>query len=337
MSKKMKYLSQSGVFTKVVLPIILVIILAIIGWSTFKKSDSAKNLSIDEAKASAEEFINSYLMSPGSKATIQEITEEYGLYKIQVDIMSDVVESYITKDGKLFFPQAFDVEEMSNSANQQADANQQAPANVDIPKTEKPNVELFVMSHCPYGTQIEKGILPVVNALGDKIDFEIKFVDYAMHGEVELKEQLAQYCIQEEQNDKFIPYLECFLTAGDSASCLSQVGVNQNNLNSCVTKTDNEFKVTENFQNNVGFSGSYPGFNTHKEDNDKYGVAGSPTLVINETVIQSARDSQSLLTTICGAFEEAPAECSETLPSATPAPGFGTGTTASASATAACN
>ncbi|MDD2353893.1 MAG: hypothetical protein PHX76_00740 [Patescibacteria group bacterium] len=332
MKKKIKDLSQSGVFTRIVLPIILVVILAIIGWNNFKKP-TAKNLSAAEIKTHAEEFINAYLMAPDSKATIKEVIDEYGLYKLNVDIVSDVIESYITKDGKLFFPQAFNVEEMQGDVA----AGGQEVAPVEVPKTAKPNVEVFVMSHCPYGTQIEKGILPVAKALGDKIDFEIKFVDYAMHGEVELDEQLVQYCIQEEQNDKFFPYLDCFLLSGETSSCLAEANIDQTALDSCVTKTDNEFKVKENFVNNVGFSGTFPGFDVHKADNQKYGVAGSPTLVINETVVQSARDPQSLLTTICGAFENAPEECSETLPSASPAPGFGAGTSATASATAACN
>ncbi|MDI3496426.1 MAG: hypothetical protein PWQ35_447 [Patescibacteria group bacterium] len=332
MKKKIKDLSQSGVFTRIVLPIILVIILAIIGWNNFKKP-AAKNLSATEIKTQAEEFINTYLMAPDSKATIKEVTDEYGLYKLKVDIVSDIIESYMTKDGKLFFPQAFDVEEMQNNIV----ANEQEAAPVNVPKTAKPNIELFVMSHCPYGTQIEKGILPVVKTLGDKIDFEIKFVDYAMHGETELDEELVQYCIQKEQNDKFFSYLDCFLLSGETSSCLAEANINQSTLDSCVTKTDDEFKVKENFKNNIGFSGSYPGFNIYKEDNQKYGVAGSPTLVINETVVQSARDSQSLLTTICNAFENAPEECSETLPNTSPTPGFGAGTSATASATAACN
>ncbi|MBU3941884.1 MAG: hypothetical protein KKF74_03150, partial [Nanoarchaeota archaeon] len=49
-----------------------------------------------------------------------------------------------------------------------------------MPKKDKPEVELFVMSHCPYGTQIEKGMLPVARLLGDKIDFNIRFCSYAM-------------------------------------------------------------------------------------------------------------------------------------------------------------
>lgn len=339
MKKKIKELSQSGVFTRVVLPIILIVILGAIAWATFKKP-AQDNLSIEEAKIKTEEFINTNLMSPGSTATIESITEEYGLYKVEVDIVSDVVESYITKDGKIFFPQAFDVEEMSGGADGADSANNTPAAQaVDIPKSETPSVELFVMSHCPFGTQAEKGMLPVVETLGDKIDFELKFVDYAMHNQVELDEQMVQYCIQEEQSDKFIPYLECFLVEGDTSSCLAETNINEGSLESCVENVDTEFSITSNFENNVGFKGSYPGFNIHKEENTKYGVAGSPTLVINETKVESARDPQSLLDTVCGAFEEAPEECSTDLPSETPAPGFGTGTTAANpnTAAAACN
>lgn len=191
-------------------------------------------------------------------------------------------------------------------------------------KTDKPLVELFVMSHCPFGTQIEKGILPVAKTLGDKIDFQIKFTDYAMHGETELREQLAQYCIQKEQPEKFFAYLEAFLVEGDSDSSLEQSGVNKDKLLSCIDKTDKEFKVLENFNKKIGFKGTYPGFEIFKADNAKYNVAGSPTLVINGTQNESGRDSNSLLKSICSAFNNAPEECDLELSAATPAPGFGT-------------
>lgn len=35
------------------------------------------------------------------------------------------------------------------------------------------------MSHFPYGTQIEKGMIPVMETLGNKADIGIKFVNYA--------------------------------------------------------------------------------------------------------------------------------------------------------------
>ena len=67
------------------------------------------------------------------------------------------------------------------------------------------------------------------------------------------------------------------------------------------------------------------------DDNSKYGVKGSPSLVINGTNSSSARDSANLLKAICAGFEEAPEECSTQLSSDTPSPGFGSGVSNSGS------
>jgi glutaredoxin len=331
MKKTLKSLFSREKFTRITLPIILVIILVIIGYASFDKP--TKNLDENQAKTLTENFINEFLMDGGNKATITEIGEEYGLYKMKVDIVSNVVESYLTKDGKLFFPQAINVEETSSpSANNSAANNASAPVAEVTVKNDKPVVELFVMSYCPYGTQIEKGMLPVLETLGNKIDFELKFCSYIMHGDQEIAENLLQYCIQKEQPDKFNDYLACFLVDGQSNECLASAGVNKSKATSCVAKTDAEFKVSENSKNKVGYQGSYPGFDVYKADNDKYGVSGSPTLVINGQEISSGRDAASLLKTICSAFNNPPAECNTELSSASPAPGFGTGTTDSSAA-----
>ena len=335
MKKTIKSFCEKHKLTSKILPIILVLALVVIAYISFAKP-SMKNVDENEAKTIAEDFINTYLMEPGAKASILDITEEYGLYKLNIDIVNGTVESYLTKDGKLFFPQALNIEEI-NGDNNTANTSTGAVSKTEVSvKTDKPQVELFVMSHCPYGTQMEKGILPVVEALGDNIDFKIKFNTYAMHGEKELVEQINQHCIMTEQEDLYTDYLSCFLTAGDSASCLTEAKIDQKALNSCFNKTDKEYKIMDNFNNKVGYQGSYPSFNISKADNEKYGVGGSPTLVINGETISSNRDSASLLYTICSAFVTEPDACFETLSNATPAPGFGTATTNN-SAAAECN
>jgi hypothetical protein len=155
-----------------------------------------------------------------------------------------------------------------------------------------------------------------------------------MHGEKELQENLVQYCVQKQEPKKLNAYLNCFLKEGKSADCLTE---NKINVSSCVTKSDKEFKVTENFTNKVGWQGSFPPFDVDKNDNEKYGVQGSPTLIINGEEISTSRDSQSLLSTICSAFENAPDACQEKLSTTAPAPGFGTGAASSDSSGAQCN
>lgn len=297
----------------------------------------------EDASAKALKFINENLMQPGSEVTIKEIIEENGLYKMTVVLPGEgaqEITSYMTRDGKNFFPQAFEIdkEEANAEENTNTDANvnnQNTPA--VAAKSDKPKVELFVMSHCPYGTQIEKGIIPVVETLGDKIDFELKFVDYAMHGEKELNEELQQYCVKQEAPDKFLSYLNCFLADGDTGdACFSNVGINKGSVDSCVAAADKEFKVMENFADRSTYRGSYPTFAIYQAENTKYGVGGSPTLIINGGKSSSGRDSASLLNAICGAFNNAPEECSTQLSSASPSPGFGFGATGAAT-DASCN
>jgi len=288
-----------------------------------------KTLTMEEAKTKVADFINKNLVEAGNEVTVAEVTEEDGLYKLKINMKNgQEIFSYISKNGKNFYPQAMQIEEVENQANAGANtgdnsANQPAATTVSK-KSDKPVVEAFVMSYCPYGTQIEKGIIPVAETLGDKIDFKIKFVSYTMHGQKENDENLLQYCIDKEQPTKFFGYLKCFLKdSAKSVECLKSSGVDTKKTDSCIASTKKQFNVEGT------------NFDVQKADNDKYGVQGSPTLVINGEEIQSARDSASLLKTICSAFNSAPKECETQLSSAAPAPGFGEGT-ASGSTDASC-
>ena len=294
-------------------------------------SENGKVLSAEDSKNKIEAFINENLMPEGSSVTIKEFTEDgnyENLYKVIVDIGNgqEPIDSYLTKDGKFFFPQVIDIEKIEREkleAEEQAHAEKEKAA-LEMEKNDKPSVEIYVMSHCPYGTQIEKGMLPVLETLGDKIDFELKFCTYAMHGEKELREQMRQYCIQKEEPDKLKSFLNCFLEADESDKCVAEVGINSSKLASCVAATDKEYKVIESFNDeSTWLNGRFPIFDVHKEDNEKYEIAGSPGMVVNGKKVQSERDPKSLLEIVCSGFNEQPEECGTELSSVLPAPGFG--------------
>ena len=321
---------SAGFFVMGIITIVLISLLI----TPLTKKDTFNS---EEITAKIENLINANLMSPGSKIEIKEkATKSHNLYKTIIDPGNgQELDIYMTEDEEIIFTQAWNIEE---EKAKKAGEESAAPTdqNKNLVKSDNPIVELFVMSHCPYGTQIEKGILPVVETLGDKIDFEIKFCDYAMHGETELDEQLQQHCIKTEEPTKFTNYLKCFLEDGDSKRCITETNINTSKLNSCIATTDKEFSVSANFKDKSTWKGSYPTFNLYKEDNAKYGVGGSPTLVINGTTMSSSRDSKSLLATVCSAFETPPEECSTELSSAAPSPGFGSATT-TGSTEASCN
>jgi len=216
-------------------------------------------------------------------------------------------------------------------------ANQQTLVTPTVPKTNKPKVELFVMSYCPYGLQMEKAYLPAWSLLKDKADISLKFVSYAMHDLKEVEENTRQYCIGKEQGDKLISYLSCFSGKDDSAGCLKEAKINESKMSSCVTKANKDFGIMDKYNDQASWlSGRYPIYPVHQAENDQYGVQGSPTLVINGQEASVSRTPEAVKLAICAGFENAPKECETVLSNASPQPGFGAGTTAATTDPAAC-
>jgi len=295
-----------------------------------KGGSSGSTISTDAAKTSIETYLKGIAQG---QASVDSIVDKGDLYQLKLTVAGRQYDSYATKDGKLLFPQGIDLTTPAPATDTQA------AAPTVVPKTDKPKVELFVMAYCPYGTQAEKGILPAVRALGDKVDFQVKFVYYAMHGEKEVKENLNQYCIESQQPDKYLKYLACFLNSSDAgtdasvASCIASSGIDTTKLEACKAATDAKYNVTANWNDKASWlNGNFPKFDINLADNQKYNVGGSPTLVINGVESNAGRDSASYLAGICAAFNNAPSECQTQLSSTTPGPGFGFDSVGSAQA-----
>ncbi len=246
-------------------------------------------------------YLNGIADSP---VTLKDVKSENGLYLVTVNYKSQDVALYVTKDGKSYTSSLI-------SMTENAGVNTGGATATEVPKSDKPKVELFVMSYCPFGTQMEKGILPVVSALGDKIDFTLRYTHFTLHGEKEDTENFRQICIREEQSDKFLKYIQCTLnstdpyTPADVNVCMTQGGIDKSKVDSCISN-----KAKDYYKVDSGLS-------------QGYGVQGSPTLVINGVQADSARSPSAVLATICSSFNDAPAECSTQLATASPSAGFG--------------
>jgi protein-disulfide isomerase len=266
---------------------------------------SSVSVSEEVVKSNALDFLNSKVEGA---VVIDSISNMGSYYELMITYDGNQIPVQVTLDGNYLLTGLVPIGEGVAAPSQPGSPSQPSqPQNV--PKSDKPVVELFVMTHCPYGTQAEKGYIPTIVALGDKIDASVKFVHYFLH-DPEYTETPVQICIREEQSEKFNTYLKEFLAAGDSSAALVKAGVDETALNDCIENRYDEYYVADSALS------------------EGYGVRGSPTLVINGVIAQSGRDSNSYLSTICNAFNNAPSEC-ETLEldSASPGPGFGYGTT----------
>lgn len=86
---------------------------------------------------------------------VESIKDIGGIYELNYSVMGQKAPPlYISLDGKYIYPQRIPVDfEVQGSSKP-------SPQNTAVPKSDKPKVELFVMSYCPYGTQMEKSIYP---------------------------------------------------------------------------------------------------------------------------------------------------------------------------------
>ncbi|EKD42889.1 MAG: hypothetical protein ACD_72C00544G0002 [uncultured bacterium] len=222
--------------------------------------------------------------------------------------------------------------------NTPANVQQPAPQPVSVVKADRPKVELFIMSYCPYGLQMQKAYLPAWELLKNKADIDIKFVSYAMHGKKEIDENTRQYCIEQNQPAKYQAYAKCFTGKDDYKGCLSAAGISESSLTSCINATNNKFGILDKFNDqSTWLSGRYPIYSVHQDLNDKYGVEGSPTLVINGAQAEGVgRTAEAVKQAICASFNNAPAECQQTLSNSAYQPGFGYDAAAATNAAANC-
>ena len=270
-------------------------------------------LSTDELSVKVINFINENVLQGQTTASLVGIVEENGLYKVKIKIGEEEFDSYVSKDGKLLFPQVINMEEQKTT------------------KSDKPDVKLFVMSYCPYGLQSQKMFLPVYDLLKNKADIGIYFVDYIMHDKPEIDENLRQYCIQKEDKEQYYNYLKCFVQDGDFEKCLSQANIEKAKIDTCVLETDNQYKITEQYNDQATWvNGKYPKFDIQAGLNEEYEVQGSPTVIINDKLVSvSPRSPEKFKQVVCEAFNEMPEECSQTLSEEALSPGFGGGTSSS--------
>ena len=150
----------------------------------------------------------------------------------------------------------------------------------------KPEVELFVMSYCPYGVQAEQELLPFFETYGDTIDFKLRFIVgkeeasaedagedirfTSLHGETELIENKRQMVIAELYPDKLFDYLLCRADHLQEAwvNCAKDVGLDVGRIAEAVEAEKVTLELVKEIQRT-----------------EELNVKGSPTLVIDGRII----------------------------------------------------
>jgi protein-disulfide isomerase len=286
--------------------LVLGALVAILLVTTFSGGITGNVVSKEKAADNLINYLNTVADSP---ITLVSVENAGSMYLVTVSYQGQDIPVYLTKDGSYYTTALIPI------ASESSDTNQQA----EVPKSNKPSVELYVFAYCPYGLQMEKATIPVVELFGDNIDFKIRQIG-AMHGEFEKVEAERQLCIEKNYPDKFLNYVLAFAedtscTSGD-VSCVTtkvnalynKLGIDASKINSCMTSEGETL------------------YNAEVSNANSMGISGSPTLVINGVEVQSSRSPEAVKGVICEAFNNVPSECTQTLSTSEASAGFGSGT-----------
>jgi len=272
------------------------------------------NKKTEELAQKAVDFINqNYLALSEEGATLNSVSEESGVYKFTMLIGDMEYTSYITKDGKILFPDGVPMETESRETTQVEPKTCE-----DLDKKDEPILEAFVVSQCPFGTQMQRVLNEIVKNIPELNNYiKVKYMGEiqngkitAMHGDEEAQENLKQICIREEQKDKYWKYIDCYLKEGKSEECLSSASIVMVALEQCMQDESRGLKYAQ------------ADFDAQNE----YSVTGSPTLILNKTNVSEfdfgGRTAEAVKTVICCGFNAAPEVCSQKLTEEQAAAGF---------------
>ncbi len=263
-------------------------------------------LNADEIAEQTASYLNDNILAAGAEATVTETSKLNNcLYKIKLGIGLQEFESYVSSDGKYIFPTAVDTTKKIEAP--------EIPEAEEIPKSDKPSMDMFVMSQCPFGVQAEDAMLEVVKLLGDKIEYNIHYIATdtgngtfrSLHGQPEADEDIRQLCIKTKEPAKFHDYLTCLNADYRNAEtaweeCATKAGIDVAAIKTCAEGDEGKQLLS-----------------TDSKIAESKRVGGSPTIEINGVSYQGARTPNALKTAMCSAFTEAPAECGEELSSGT--------------------
>jgi glutaredoxin len=264
------------------------------------------NQKAEEIAQQAVEYINqNFLAMSEEGATLVSVGEESGVYKFTILIEGQEYDSYITKDGKILFPDGVSmaIEETETEVVAETMTCE------DLEKSNEPIMEVFVVSQCPFGTQMQRVLNEIIKNIPEIDNYiVVKYMGeiqdgkiIAMHGDEEAQENLKQICIREEQKDKYWNYIDCYLKEGQSEECLSSALIDKDMLVQCMEDASR------------GLEYAQKDFDSESE----YGVTGSPTLILNKKNVSEfdfgGRTAEAVKTVICCGFNSPPAFCDKEL------------------------
>lgn len=171
---------------------------------------------------------------------------------------------------------------------------------------EKVKVDFHIMSQCPFGVQVDNGIKPVLDKLGNAVEFNRHFIGQekegqlsSMHGENEVKGNLLQICAAKHYPKTYMDLVFCMNKnyreiPNNFDGCATEAKVDGAKIKSCADGEEGKGLLKASFA-------------ASKEKQ----ASGSPTIFVNGERYKGGRTENDFLRNICNAYkpENKPEAC----------------------------
>ena len=143
-------------------------------------SNNVEAISLNEAEALAINYVNTNLLQAPFTAELESSEDNGDLYRLTITVAGQTVDSYMTKDGRMFFPQGFDTADLAETVEAEP-----IQLNVDgQPMLGDPNAPVTIIEfsdfECPF---CKRGYDTMKEIIADYVDTgkaNLVFMDFPL-------------------------------------------------------------------------------------------------------------------------------------------------------------
>ncbi len=219
-------------------------------------------------------------------------------------VVSGGVVYFGAKDGSLFALDAATGREKWNFKSKAKKAKPRKQVKVEAAEqtvSDRAKVEFFIMSQCPFGTQVEAGIAPVLKKIGGDVDFTLDFIGKiqgdkltSLHKEPEVKGDMVQICAVKHAPDnyRYMDMIECMnknyrAIPGNWKECADSTGMPVEKIRECYEGGEGKELLKASFKKAQAKRAS-----------------GSPTIYIGGQLYRGGRTEKAFTRAICNAYSK---------------------------------
>ncbi|MBU0460332.1 MAG: thioredoxin domain-containing protein [Nanoarchaeota archaeon] len=255
-------------------------------------------LSLSEAEEQALTYVNTNLLQPPFTAELESSEDVGSMYKITLSVAGQEIDSYLTKDGELFFPQGFDTSESLDDLTAPTTETTRLDVSTDDDAVKgNPDATVTIVEfsefQCPFCAKFFQETYPLIikNYVDTgKVNYVFRDFPLDFHQNAQKAAEAAECAGEQDKYYEMHDYLftnQDYLEVENLKGYAKDLGLDTTEFNDCLDSGEMEDEVKADLA-----------------EGKTYGVSGTPAFFINGKMISGAQPYSVFTTEIEAALAE---------------------------------